>query len=157
LRPNKNAQVGTVLSSLLLTRLHASQEEVELTRITLKVRPRANCNYFMRKWGCPSDERPDWMARTNDCRFKTPFNRSVPHWYWHTNKQLRNRDRWVTLRKGSNGRPVLADSRTNEVIFEVPPHYGEWGGYFEKMPVCRLSGYLGRLNQTDQEGPTMCM
>lgn len=44
------------------------------------VRHGANCNYFMRKWGCPS-EAGNWMAMTDDCKFRTPFNKSVPHWW----------------------------------------------------------------------------
>lgn len=46
--------------------------------------------------------------------------------YWHTNKALRARDRWLTV-KGEKDKPKqLLDSRTNEVVFEVPKHYGEW-------------------------------
>jgi hypothetical protein len=123
--------------------------------LAVHIRHGANCNYFMRKWGCPS-EAGDWMSMTGDCKFKTPFNKSVPHWYWYTNKALRARDRWLTVKGGKEGEPKrLLDSRTNEVVFDVPKHYGEWGGYFEQTRMCRLSGYLGRT--TDAEGRTMCL
>jgi hypothetical protein len=35
---------------------------------------------FLCQWGCPS-EAGDWMAMTGDCKYKTPFNKSVPIWY----------------------------------------------------------------------------
>lgn len=34
---------------------------------------------FSCQWGCPS-EAGDWMAMTGDCKYKTPFNKSVPVW-----------------------------------------------------------------------------
>lgn len=49
----------------------------------------------------------------------------------------------------------LLDSRSQEIVFEVPKHYGEWGGYFKKTRMCRLSGYLGRI--TGPDGRTMCL
>jgi hypothetical protein len=86
------------------------------------------------------------------CRFRTPFNKTVPHWYWHTNKALRGCDRWLKV----DGRPAqLIDSRSKEAYFKVPPHYGEWGGYFEQTRICRLSGFLGRTVMPD--GRTMCL
>jgi hypothetical protein len=96
------------------------------------------------------------MPKRDDCRFKTPFNKSVPHWYWHTSKQLLDRDRWLTVNAGPNGIHRLQDSHTKEVIFQVPAHYGEWAGYLEQTSACRLSGQLGRLN-TDSAGHTMCL
>jgi hypothetical protein len=47
--------------------------------------------------------------------------------YWHTNKALRDRDRWLTVKGEKEYEPkYLLDSRTNEVVFEVPQHYAEW-------------------------------
>lgn len=48
----------------------------------------------------------------------------------------------------------LLDSRSNEVVFDVPPHYAAWR-YFEKSGVCRLSGWLGRAGRRD--GRAMCI
>lgn len=132
-------------------------EETKLTHYTVHIRHSANCNYFMRKWGCPS-EAGNWMSMTGDCRFKTPFNKSVPHWYWHTSKEQRDGDRWLTIKdkqeKEQQKMKVLVDSRSNEELFKVPEHYGEWGGYFDPQQLCRLSGYLGRMTAPD--GRNMC-
>lgn len=79
----------------------------------------------------------------------------MPIWYWHSSKALRQRDRWLTV-KGEEGKVKhLLDSRSQEIVFEVPKHYGEWGGYFKKTRMCRLSGYLGRI--TGPDGRTMCL
>ena len=95
------------------------------------------------------------MSKTGDCRFKTPFNKSVPIWYWHNSKALRDRDRWLTVRKVEKSTVVqLLDFRSKEVIFDLPEHYGNWTGYFEKTRMCRLSGFLGRT--TGPDGRTMC-
>lgn len=118
-------------------------------------RHHANCNYFMRKWGCPA-EQSNWMSSTHDCRFKTSFNRTVPHWFWHTNRSLRARDRWLHTRpvESENGTSWLLDTRTNELIFPLPKHYGTWEGYVDKARICRLSGWLGQF--TGPDGRAMC-
>jgi hypothetical protein len=82
--------------------------------------------------------------------------------YWHTTKALRERDQWLTVSHlwtdaGQTRKAhYLADAKTQERIFEVPNHYGEWGGYFENSTrVCRVSGWLGRT--TGPDGRTMCL
>lgn len=96
------------------------------------------------------------------CRFKTPFNRTVPHWYWYTSKAFRARDQWLKVQAVSAVTPNgiakqlhLIDDKSKQKIFEVPRHYGEWGGYFEQTRICRISGYLGRT--TGPDGRTMCL
>jgi hypothetical protein len=130
------------------------QEDRENTQAT-RDRHGPNCNYFMRKWGCPS-EAGNWYAGVPDCRFKTPFNKSVPHWYWHTSKALRKRDRGLAVKKIENEGVFVLDTRSNERLFKVPEHYGTWLGYLEKSRMCRLSGYLGRL-PADADNRTMCL
>jgi hypothetical protein len=132
------------------------QEESELTHITLHVRHAANVNYVTRKWGCRSDLLADWLDTIDDCRFKTPFNRSVPHWFWHTSKQQRDYDSGVAIKRGPYGTRSLVDSLTYGVVFELPGHFGEWGGYFQDTPMCRLSGWLGRRDHADEAGRTLC-
>jgi hypothetical protein len=61
------------------------QEEKDLTHYTVHVGHTRNCNYFLRKWGCPAEAgRPgvDWMLHRDKCAFKTPFNKTVPVWFW---------------------------------------------------------------------------
>lgn len=43
------------------------QDEKSQTSFTMH-RANPNCNYFMRKWGCPSEVHGDWMAKSVDCR-----------------------------------------------------------------------------------------
>jgi hypothetical protein len=43
------------------------QDEKNHTQFTLE-RASPNCNYFMRKWGCPSELSGHWMGKTGDCR-----------------------------------------------------------------------------------------
>lgn len=84
--------------------------------------------------------------------------------YWHTTKALRARDQWLTVsylevEAGAGQKRkahFLADAKTQERIFEVPQHYGEWGGYFDNSTrVCRVSGVLGRT--TARDGRTVCL
>jgi hypothetical protein len=134
------------------------QEDKENTQAT-RDRHGPNCQYFLRKWGCPS-EAGNWYAGVSDCKFKTPFNKTAPHWYWHTSKALRRRDKSLTVKTiendGIKEGIFLLDTRTDERILQVPEHYGTWNGYFEKTRMCRLSGYLGRL-PPDANGRTMCL
>lgn len=128
-----------------------TQQDSQVSRLTAQ-HTAANCNYWMRKWGCASEVGAHpWKAFFAGCEFKTPFNQKVPHWYWHTNKFVRERDSLVQL-KGK----VLFDGQSNQAIFTIPKHYGQgWSGYLQREGVCRLSGYVGRVRSTEKG--TICM
>lgn len=136
--------------------------EQKRTNFTMQ-RSSVNCNYFLRKWGCATEvDLNPWQAYFAGCKFPTPFNRSVPVWYWHHSKSLRDRDKGLSMRleragASSNITWWLFDTQTNTKILKVPKHYGEWSGYVDQDQggVCRLSGYLGWVGKAD-EG-TLCL
>lgn len=102
-----------------------------------------NGNYHYRKWGCQGDG-PWW-----DCSYKTPFNKSVPVWYWQTSKQQRMIDRHLEV-STCNGTKCLMDAN-GTVLFRVPTRFtpeGGWAGYNETLPICRVTGKLGVVSNT---------
>ncbi|WIA34946.1 hypothetical protein OEZ86_013227 [Tetradesmus obliquus] len=89
-----------------------------------------NGNYIYRKWGCQPGS---WAS----CAYKTPFNKTVPVWYWYTSKEQRQLDSGLSLREGK-----LFDAQGN-AVYTLPATFNGWTGYTETKPVCRLSGPLG--------------
>lgn len=62
-----------------------------------KRKGRVNCNYFLRKWGCRSEQARKWVRALHDsCKHKTPFGKDLPVWYWRTTKQQREQDKDVS-------------------------------------------------------------
>lgn len=62
-----------------------------------KRKGQVNCNYFLRKWGCRSEQARKWVRALHDsCKHKTPFGKDLPVWYWRTTKQQRKQDKYVS-------------------------------------------------------------
>lgn len=51
----------------------------------------------------------------------------------------------------TNNVKQLWNLRTNTKIFDVPEHYGEWGGYWEPSGNCSLTGDLGKILHAHQQ------
>lgn len=127
-------------------------DDKNITALTWRRDP-LNHNYFYRKWGCSSEGRFNGNMKT-DCKYQTPFNKPVPVWYWETSKEHRRRDRHVVMRGAQ-----IVDEQTNEVIINIPPHYGNWTGYNDTSGFCRVTGTLAKQTmgkQNSTEG-TVCI
>lgn len=56
-----------------------------------------SCNYFLRKWGCRSENARTRVRLLHDtCKHKTPFGKDVPVWFWQTNTKQREQDQEVS-------------------------------------------------------------
>lgn len=99
---------------------------------------RGNINraYMMRKWGCPG-------MNFGGCTFRTPFNKSLPVWYWYTSKHQR------ALDHGLNGGGANIVDGDGKIVYEKPHNedYAKWAGYNESAHVCRITGPVGIVHR----------
>jgi len=57
----------------------------------------------------------------------------------------------VELRELDKGaRREVWDIKADRRLFDVPEHYGTWGGYYDPSGICRLTGELGRISPASQ-------
>lgn len=91
-----------------------------------------NGAYLKRKWGCQGHT-------FIGCQYQTPFNKSLPVWYWYTSKQQRGVD------LGLNARDSKMYDGDGVVVYDIPPgdNYIGWAGYKESASVCRITGPIG--------------
>lgn len=115
---------------------HQTRQQQQVTK-----RYGVNGNYLYRKWGCPG------FGPWQDCLYETPFNKSVPVWYWQTSKHQRQIDQNVELDWSTNS---LVDANRTK-LFRVPARFtpeGGWAGYNETLSDCRVTGKLGVASNT---------
>ncbi|WIA14795.1 hypothetical protein OEZ85_003279 [Tetradesmus obliquus] len=145
---------GAARTSQYMSGFHTTDEFVivdnekeEARKQALGIRQQVNNQYLYRKWGCPGGG--PWFAPT----FKTPFNKSVPVWYWETSKRQRQMDVGLQVNDppGLGGRGVPFLDAHGAVIYRIPEHYSNWTGYLERaLPMCRVTGKIGIVRNTSE-------
>ncbi|WIA43700.1 hypothetical protein OEZ86_010130 [Tetradesmus obliquus] len=117
----------------------ADHEHIEKRmRKTSEQRLHVNGQYFFRKWGC-RDQRWDM------CEYKTPFNKTLPIWYWYTSKLQRHLDFGVSV--SMKDKKVFGGD--GKVLYDIPQDYANWSGYIDSTHSCRLTGPIGVVNRTE--------
>ncbi|WIA35977.1 hypothetical protein OEZ86_004357 [Tetradesmus obliquus] len=95
---------------------------------------RADINkaYLLRKWGCQG-------RNFGGCRYQTPFNKSLPVWYWATSRHQRALDHGLFAKDNT-----IFDGDGN-AVYTIPKddNYIGWAGYNESAHVCRITGPSG--------------
>ncbi|KAF6251793.1 hypothetical protein COO60DRAFT_1557243 [Scenedesmus sp. NREL 46B-D3] len=102
-------------------------------------RPTVSGNYVHRKWGCAAN------GKWDKCAYQTPFNKSLPVWYWQTSKEQRQLDHGLVIR-GSQ----LFDAH-GRLIVALPASFAGWAGYRETAAMCRVTGRLGAITENTTE------
>ncbi|KAF6252391.1 hypothetical protein COO60DRAFT_1553242 [Scenedesmus sp. NREL 46B-D3] len=104
-------------------------------RRTVHQRFHINAQYLFRKWGCKGQR---WF----DCDYKTPFNKSLPVWYWYSSRHQRQLDYGIYSKENK-----VFDGDGN-LLYDIPGSYAGWAGYNDSAHTCRLTGPLGVVNRT---------